>query len=342
MTRSWSPYAPRTRAVLLLLFLSGVVVTGLLSWRSSPGHVVPARGEDDVSMYEAMVQRLSAGEPYYDVVGGELRQRGYPTRPFFNWRTPLLFSAVAVAPGVARIVLIALGLTLLVATVTHLASEPPLVVLGGAISQAGALPITLVPGSVVLHEVWAGVFVALSVWMYMRRFWLPAALAGILALFVRELAAPYCVVAGLLAIRSRRWAEVAMWVAAAVLYAVYFGLHVKAVLAHGQPGDLEHLQSWVQWGGLPFVLSTLRWNGWLTVAPQWVAVLALVVLLAGVFDTRLSPHARLAVAAYLVLFCVAGHDFNNYWGAIPLLTYPLLFGYGLRSAGDLVRTGLRR
>jgi hypothetical protein len=43
-----------------------------------------------------------------------------------------------------------------------------------------------------------------------------------------------------------------------------------------------------------------------------------------------------------VLFCVAGHDFNNYWGAIPLLTYPLLFGYGLRSAGDLVRTGLRR
>ena len=69
--------------------------------------------------------------------------------------------------------------------------------------------------------------------------------------------------------------------------------------------------------------------------------MAFVVLLAGLFDRTLSLHLRLTVAAYLALFAVAGHDFNNYWGAIPLMTYPLLFGYGLRSVGGLVLGGRR-
>ena len=105
-----------------------------------------------------------------------------------------------------------------------------------------------------------------------------------------------------------------------------------------EPGDLAHLDSWIQWGGLPFVLSTLRWNGWLTMAPAWVAAVALAVLLASLFDDRLSLHLRLPAAAYLALFAVAGHPFNNYWGVIPLLIYPLLLGYGLRSLLLLART----
>ena len=249
---------------------------------------------------------------------------------------------MAAAPAVARVVLIGLGLLLLAATVTQLASESPLVVLGGAVAQAGAIPIVLVPGAVVLHEVWTGVLVALSVCLYLRRQWIPAAAVGILALFVRELAAPYCVVAALLALRGRRWREVGVWAAAAVLYAGYFAAHVQQVIAHARPGDLAHLDSWIQWGGLPFVLSTLRWNGWLTVAPAWVAAVALVILLAGIVDRALSPHLRLAAAAYLALFAVAGHDFNNYWGAIPLMTWPLLFGYGLRTVGALARTAAGR
>jgi hypothetical protein len=339
MTQSAVPFSSRIRAVLILLFLCGVFVAGLYSSRaSSPTRSVPVRTDGDVAMYTAMVQRLSAGEQYYDVVGGELRQRGYATRPFFNWRTPLLFSAVALAPRVARVVLISLGLILLVATITRFAAEPSLVAVASLVAQIGALPITLVPGSVVLHEAWTGVFIGLSVWLYLRGSWRLAALVGLLALFVRELAAPYCVVATLLAIRARRWAEVRVWMVGSALYAVYLGLHVKAVLAHGQPGDIEHLESWVRFGGLRFLLSTLAWNGWLTAAPHWVALVPLVVLLTGVFDRRLNPHVRFAVAAYFAFFCVAGHDFNDYWGAVPLLTYPLLFGYALRSAVDLTRT----
>jgi hypothetical protein len=339
MTQVTRPSHSRARARAVLLLLAAVVVAGLSASRGAgPLGTAPARGEDDVSLHAAIVERMSAGEPYYEATGTELRQRGYPTRSVFNWRTPVLFTFVSVAPGTARIVLIGLGLLLLAATVVQLASESPLVVLGGAVAQAGAIPITLVTGSVVLHEVWTGVLIALSVCLYLRRLWIPAALLGILALFVRELAAPYCLVSGLLAIRAARWREVSVWVGAAILYAASFAMHVHQVHAHAQPGDLAHLESWVQWGGLRFILSTLRWNGFLTIAPAWVAAIAFGVLLAGLFDRTLSLHLRLGVAAYLALFAIAGHDFNNYWGAIPLLTYPLLFGYGLRSLDRLVRS----
>ena len=102
----------------------------------------------------------------------------------------MLFSAVALAPRTARVLLIALGVLLLVATVVQLAPAVRRWSLAGALAQAGAVPITLVPGAVMLHEVWAGVLIALSVCLYMRTRWMAAALLGVLALFVRELAAP--------------------------------------------------------------------------------------------------------------------------------------------------------
>ena len=86
------------------------------------------RGEDDVSLHAAIVNRLAAGEPYYDATATSCAGADIRRAACFNWRTPLLFSAVAAAPGVARVVLIALGLLLLAATVTQLASESPLVV----------------------------------------------------------------------------------------------------------------------------------------------------------------------------------------------------------------------
>ena len=70
-------------------------------------------GITDVATFEAMVVRLEAGEPYYEVFGDELRRRGYPAQSVFNWRTPLLLSTLAHAPKpVSRGVLALLGLSL--------------------------------------------------------------------------------------------------------------------------------------------------------------------------------------------------------------------------------------
>jgi len=46
-------------------------------------------GEGDVALYWAEVERIRAGEGYYEAAAVELVERGYPTRSVFNWRTPL-------------------------------------------------------------------------------------------------------------------------------------------------------------------------------------------------------------------------------------------------------------
>ena len=312
-----------------------MLVAGVVSSRgsSAPPVAAPASGDDDVSLHRAIVARLAQGEGYYEATGVELRARGYPTRSVFNWRTPLLFTVVSRAPAVARAVLIGLGVLLLVATILEFSPQPPYVVIAAAVAQAGAIPITAVPGAIYLHEVWAGALIAVSVWLYLRKRWLAAAFVGLLALFVRELAAPFCVVAGLLAIQGRRWREAGVWAIGACIYGAFYWLHVGHVYAHLRPGDLAHGDSWVQWGGLHFILSTLRWNGWLTVAPPSGAAVALTVLVAGLIDGRVDLHLRLACVAYLGLFAVAGHEFNNYWGAIPLMVYPMLFAFGIAGVG---------
>ena len=55
-----------------------------------------------------MVDRLRAGESYYDAMGVELRAATTPPHPF-NWRTPLHLAVLALAPwGVWRGLLTAL------------------------------------------------------------------------------------------------------------------------------------------------------------------------------------------------------------------------------------------
>jgi hypothetical protein len=114
---------------------------------------------------------------------------------------------------------------------------------------------------------------------------------------------------------------------------------VFQVHAHQQPGDISHVDAWVQWGGVRFILSTLQWNGWLSVLPLWVAATVLVVLLAGMFDKTTEPNLRFGVLAYLLFFAVVGHSFNSYWGIIPLFMYPLLFGRALRYVSSTLGHG---
>src|SRR4051812_30505214 len=214
-------------AVLRLAVLAVVLGAGLLSARaihSGPLGAAPAAGEDDVSLFSSIVERLARGEGYYDATGSELRARGYPSRSVFNWRTPLLLTVVSRGPTVARAVLIGLGVLLLMATIVEFSSQPPVVVIGAALAQAGAIPITVIPGAIYLHEAWAGALLAISLWLYWRERWIAGALVGLLALFVRELVAPYCVVATLLAIRGRRWREAGIWLAGGAAYFAFYAL----------------------------------------------------------------------------------------------------------------------
>ena len=329
------------RARLTLLALLGCLLSCLAT--PVPPYVRGSTGEaGDVAMYKAQLSRLRADEPYYRAIGDEMRLRGYATRSVFDWRTPLLFSTLARVPeGAGRAALVALGVLLLSATIATTARQSPWVACGTGIVQAGAAAMVMVPTAAVVAECWAGVLIGLSVCLFglKRPKW--AVPTGLLALFVRELAAPYCVICTAVAVMNRRWREVAAWLAGAGVYAAYYGWHLVQVRAHQLPTDLAHPSSWLTFGGLASVLGNTRWQAWLLLSPDLATRIALTAVLAGVIANEAQVHVRVASLAFVGFFLVAGQEFDGYWGLVAWPTWALACGYGFHLTLLAARAAVR-
>jgi hypothetical protein len=309
---------------LLLLF---VAFAATPPWK--PPSIKPG-SQGDIATYQQIVSRIRSGGSYYDVVGAELRRTGYATREIFNWRTPLLWSALGAVPDlVGRVTLVALAGLLFIGTLSTTSHEPVPVALSD-LMQTGTVVVALAPGVVTMGESWAGILIALSAIAYGRQRYVGGAVLGIVALFIRELAAPFCVVCTLAALSRRRWREFSTWVVGAVLYSTYYAWHFVNVQAHRLPTDRAHASSWLEIGGLPSLLSKAAWEGWLLLAPHWVVALALALVCAGIAAAGTPVHVRLASAAYVVFFCVAGKPFDHYWGLVAWPVWSLACGYGLQ------------
>jgi hypothetical protein len=312
-----------------------IVAVASASAVRSPAASVPAGGEGDVPMYQSIVMRLRAGEPYYLVVGDELHQRGYATYPAFNWRTPLTFTALSLTPqAVAHGALLALAAAVVVAAIVATPAAGPRLVVGAW--QVGTLLAVGIPVATLMAEAWSGMLIALAVCAHSVRRSAIAVPAGALALATRELAAPYCVVATVLAAKARRWREVAAWGAVATIYAVYFAWHLSNVWAHQLPAEVARHSSWLQLGGLTFVTATVGWEGWLLLLPWPATSIALALLVAGIGSSETPTHVRLVSAAYLIFFYVAGQTFNAYWGLVAGPTWAVASAYGCYAVSHLV------
>ena len=103
-----------------------------------------------------------------------------------------------------------------------------------------------------LHELWAGVLIFLSVLAYgfKRPDWGVA--AALAALAVRELAAPYCVLCAVLAVVEGRRRGTLMWLLGAVAYGAVYAAHVAAVLPHTTPDAAIQARQWFSFGGAGF------------------------------------------------------------------------------------------
>lgn len=330
----------RGRAVLTLL--AGVLLFVVLVSQPMP---MPGRtsdvGSSDAATFVSMLTRLREGATYYQAYGEELRRRQYPAGSVFNWRTPLLLSGLARIPDRAgRGVLGGFGVLLLAATISVTARQSPWLA-SSVVMQLGALLWLLWPGGVVMSEIWAGVLIGLSVCMYARERATWAVLLGLLALFVRELAAPYCVACAVAAVVNRRSREAISWVAGASLYTLYYGWHVAQVWAHQVPTDLGLPVWWLEPPGLQSLLTKAPWNAWLLVSPAWVVALALTIVVLGVFAPKAPLHMRLASAVYVAFFLVAGQIFNGYWGLVAWPTWAISFGYGLDMTRNAAATAFR-
>ncbi|MCA1563234.1 MAG: hypothetical protein LC804_24270 [Acidobacteria bacterium] len=334
--------SPIGRARLMVTALVVVMVTAFFPASQPARPRLPPKGEGDAYLHLATIERIRAGDRYYDAVGEELRRGRYPATHVFNWRTPAHFVAVAtLSVPVARVILkvlafIALGLTMLA-----LARESRAVLVIGAIAQLGAVATAFRPMAVGVSEVWAGVFIALSLCAYVKRWWTAAAVLGIAAVFTRELAAPYCVACAVLAMPAHRRREASVWIAGGLAYAVYFAIHLSQVQAHQLPTDLSHTESWLRWNGLEFIIATLKVNGWIGLAPRWVAVLYMVLALAAATLPRAPRQVVVPLLTYFVLFAFAGQPFNNYWGWVTAPIWAFAAAYGVEGVHLLILAALR-
>lgn len=329
------------RARLCLLVLLGIAVSGLAFTASiPPAPRDPVRQVGDVNLGMWTIARLRAGERYYDAVGSELRRNHYPTRSVFNWRTPLHYMTVAaLSPEWAGTALFVLAAAVVLTggfaytRVSGVKSVVAPILLLGAM-----LPALLVrPGGLALPEIAAGVFIGLSLNLYVLGRGGLAAVTGISAVFLRELAAPYAIVCGVLAIGARRRAESRIWIFGGAAYLVYYAVHATAASAAILPGDIGHAHSWVRFSGAEFVLKTVYTYGWLTLLPPPATAVAAAVGLAGAFSRAIPPQIRWSLLIYYVFFSAVGQPFNYYWGYLTCAVWAHAFVHSAEGLTTLVR-----
>jgi len=319
-----SPLAARiVLAVGLAVCLLFVGIT-CSDWKS--GYADAAnRGPGDVELYRAEVERVGRGESYYSAAAAELHERGYPTRSIFNWRTPLpmwLIGRLGKDSAGALLGVIAMGLVCFSFTFVQQQAGLRQAVFTVLLLTGALMPCTL-DDLFVMPEIWAGVLIAFSVSAYgigRSRFGLAAGLA---ALFVRELAAPYCLLSLALAWRGKRRWEAGAWLGGLAAYAIFYAWHVSQVLPRIGPHDVAHAQGWLRFGGAAFLISTVQMNVYLLLLPQWLSAIYLVAALLGAINLQSSAGQRvgLTIALYSMAFSVVGQSFNQYWGS---LTAPVL------------------
>jgi hypothetical protein len=303
----------------------------------------PDRGPGDIALYRAEIDRIHAGESYYTAANAELRTRGYPTRSIFNWRTPLPMWFVGKLPEVAlgKAFLGTAAIALLLLTFGLIADESNTRTGGlAALFLSGAILPVALGDLFVMTELWSGIFLAISAVAYSSGRRTCSVLAGIGALFLRELAAPYCLLMFAMAIWQRRRREATAWLVGIAVYAVYYAIHLKHVLPLIQPGDVAHSNGWVCFGGAGFVLSAVQMNTYLLLLPQWASAVFLTAALLGFasWNSAAGQRIGMTVALYLIGFSIVGQPINQYWGS--MIAPMLCLGAALFPAAlmDLLRT----
>jgi hypothetical protein len=339
-------------AALLTIGMAAVTISPLGNNQAHQAHGRPS----DVALYRAEVDRMAAGEGYYEAAGAELRARGYPTRSVFNWRMPLPLYAIGrlPSPELAKALLGGLALLAMLLTFeafareTERASTPgsPLPMTGEGIVAAllltGPLMLCILGDLFVMPVLWAGVLIVLSIGCYGvgRPGW--GVVFAIAALFVRELALPYCALGVALAWQGRRRDELLAWGVGLTAWAAYFAVHAWQVAALVGPNDVAHPHGWLRFGGLGFVLATVQINAYLLLLPQWLTALFFAAALLGLagWDTPWGRRAALTAAIYVAAFGFVGQEFNQYWGALVAPLWCLGVARFPSAVGDLVASAM--
>lgn len=332
---------PRPLAWLVLgLTLAAIVVLVMVAMGRAP--LVPADAgvvaapEGDLVSYQRIIDRMRAGADYYTAAHEVLVADGYGTRSVFNWRTPAWPVLLAALPaGWGQGILAGLALAGLLMVYRMMREDGGIVVaVLATLAVAGSLGGIAAPSSVVFSEVAAGTLILVSVAAYGNNWRVVGLVVALLALFLRELAAPYVVVCIVLALRGRRWGEVRIWTLGLIAYAAYFGWHWWTVSQQLGPMDRAYGDGWLQFGGLGFILATAGFNGLWSLAPLWLAAVFLPLGLLGLWAWPKGTLALATVVVFVVFFAAVGKPFNAYWGALYTPVLMLGLGWAVAAVWD--------
>jgi hypothetical protein len=307
-------------------------------------HVPPKKRDRDLMLYAAIAQRVAHGENYYQAAVTEQRARHFPVTPGLAVRLPT-FAFLTVWLGREGLIALAALLTLgcILAWWRRMGEEP-----GGRGHRILAVPLMVGAGAYalnphysMLHEVWCGLFITLAFGLHRPGRWWWAWLAAAGALAVRELALPFVLLLGAMALWRRDWREAGAWGVLVLLFGAGLAWHMHEIAPYVLPSDKPG-PAWLVHRGLNGWTANLVLSSVLSKVPRWLGPMLALVPLIGWAEWR-SPAGVTGLLMHLgygVFFMLAGRDNNFYWGLMLVPSYAIGLAFLPRALWSLGKVAL--
>lgn len=335
---------------LWTLGLLALLLTATLLALAAPG---PGAGHDGASVadvqgevvpYETIVSGIRGGGDYYTVTANALRRGAYPLRPFLTFRLPGLAVIEAHVPplGMQAILWALIAGT---AAALFLRLRPafigPIPLASAMLLLAAGMVAFVQNGLIAVHEVWAGLLIALSLALRRDDRWVGAVSFGLIAMLIHETAALYVAIMAILALLEGNRREAFGWGATLMVLAAALAFHAHAVsevvrvtdpLASEGAGLL----------GFGFFVRAMTVSTALAALPVALAAPLVGLALFGwaSWAEPLALRALTVFCGYAALIGVFGRTDTYYWGLMiaPLLPIGLAFAPdGLRDLAARAR-----
>jgi hypothetical protein len=331
-------------ACAILLSVIGLPIRAFnpgLPQQATPASAIPVSDakNDDLRLYAAINARMARGESYYVAAADEQRKGNYPLRPFITMRPPTL---AAVSATLGTPVMTGILFMLVLATVLawrhrlrNQFGDPERRTIALGLLLAGMMA-AFWREFIVLHELWAGILLALAFALHRPNKWLPSVVIAACALMIRELSLPFLLLMGAFAIHDRRWREAAALAAIVAAFAVVMSIHAQHVAAVVSAADPAS-PGWTQFNGWDGFRRAMQMPGALRAFPDWVGSMAVILCLFGWLSwrTRTGLFGTLFFAGYGVAFMVLGRPNNFYWGFMVVPTFLIGLAFLPQAFTDL-------
>lgn len=302
--------------------------------------------QTDLMLYESIVAGVKGGGNYYAVAADALRAGDYPLRPFFTFRLPALATILAGLPEwMPPALLILLAALTGLAWALRLAETLPRLVprIVAGILLIGSLLAFFQPGLAGLHEIWAGLLVALSLALRRPDRWAAAAAIGLAAMLIRETAALYVLIMAVIALAEGHRREAIGWGTALAVFAVALGFHAWAVAAVTGPLDASS-PGWAGLHGFGLFVKSVSLATALQLVPLWAAapLVGLAMLGWAAWRDPLGLRMIAVLLGYALAIALFARLDTFYWGLMvaPVLLVGLVFVPD--ALGDLLSRALDR